>query len=278
MSVWSSGSSGLTWPAMPHPALRRSGGFLSRMWVGAARPKPWGEDLVEQSLSTLLYPSRWDDVGLDELVFLLPSLHRGTRTSQPSGAAPVFREALAEWTQHAVQLPDPTAAHEVLAILDTLHHLALGHPSDRILTTADAMRGAIYARVNAAYADARLDHLHEPLMVAAWIGHLVAGRDALLPPLIAAPLASLIAGGLSSASRRPDAAGIVIARYAAAAGGSKHLARIAAKVCRTGRPRLVRSTVGRSTVGSGPFTLERSSEGTYRTPRQLPAPTSKSGD
>ncbi|MEQ1713940.1 MAG: hypothetical protein ABL908_21445, partial [Hyphomicrobium sp.] len=139
--------------------------------------------------------------------------------------------------------------------------------------TADAMRGGIYARVNAAYADARLDHLHEPLMVAAWIGHLVAGRDALLPTFIAVPLAALIAAGLSPSSRRQDPAAAIVVRYAAAGGGTRHLARIAAKVCRSGRPRLVRST-----VGSDPFTLLRSSEWTFGTRHLLPAPASISGD
>lgn len=273
MSVWSSGSSGLSWPVAPHPASRRSRSFLSRFGGRAARARPWGEDLVEQSLSALLYPSRWDDVGLDELVLLLPSLHHGMRAAPQSGAAAVFGAALAEWTHRSAQLPDPAAARDVLAILDTLHQLALGHPSDRILTTADAMRGAIYARVNAAYADARLDHLHEPLMVAAWIGHLVAGRDALLPTFIAVPLAALIAAGLSPSSRRQDVAAAIVVRYAAAGGGTRHLARIAAKVCRSGRPRLVRST-----VGLDPFTLLRSSEWTFRTRHPLPAPASKSGD
>jgi hypothetical protein len=41
---------------------------------GGSDVAPWGDGLVEQSLAGLWYPSRWDDVGADELVFLIPSL------------------------------------------------------------------------------------------------------------------------------------------------------------------------------------------------------------
>lgn len=257
MRVWSSGSSGRTSPTTTHVASRRSGGFLGRLWAkDAARTRPWGEDLVEQSLSTLSYSSQWDDVGRDELVFLLPALHRETCAAHPSGVSTVFGDALAEWTERAAHSSDPAAARHVLAILGTLHRLSVGHAGNRMPTTAEAMTSAIYARVNSAYADARLDHLHEPLMVAAWLGHLVAGRDALLPPVIAEPLAWLITGGSAATSRHPDAAGTVIVRHAAAAGGTTRLARLAAKVCRTGRPRLVRST-----AYSDPFILERRPDG-----------------
>ena len=139
------------------------------------------------------------------------------------------------------------------------------------------MTGAIHARVNAAYADARLDYLHEPLMVAAWLGHLVAGRDALLPPLIAAPIASLIAGGLSATAQHPDPAATVVVRYAAAAGGTRHLARIAAKVCRAGRPRLVRSTV-LSPPFIPPCPWARPPGWTHRARRTIPARASCSGE
>ena len=123
MSVWSTGSLGLTWLAAAHAASRRQFGILGRLWAGTARPRPWGEDLIEQSLSTLLYPSRWDEVGHDELVFLLPSLHRGGGASQPSGAAAAFHDARAEWMQHAVNWSDPTAARRVLDVLEMLHRL-----------------------------------------------------------------------------------------------------------------------------------------------------------
>ncbi len=36
----------------------------------------WGDGLVDQSLSDLWYPARWETVGDDELVFLLPTLGR----------------------------------------------------------------------------------------------------------------------------------------------------------------------------------------------------------
>ncbi len=35
---------------------------------------PWGEGLVDQSLTTFLYPATWREIGDDELVWLVPSL------------------------------------------------------------------------------------------------------------------------------------------------------------------------------------------------------------
>ena len=37
---------------------------------------PWGDGLLDLSLSTLWYSADWDSVSDDELVFLLPSLSR----------------------------------------------------------------------------------------------------------------------------------------------------------------------------------------------------------
>jgi hypothetical protein len=51
---------------------------------------PWGDGLVEQPLESLWYPSRWDEVGADELVFLIPSLAtQTTRAEDATEAGPL---------------------------------------------------------------------------------------------------------------------------------------------------------------------------------------------
>lgn len=273
MRVWTSGACGSTWPALPPASWQRSVGVLGRLWAGPPQPRPWGEGLVDQSLSTLFYRASWEDADRDELVFLLPSLRHGSRLHQPRGAGLVFHDALSEWTHRAALASDAAIAGAVLLIIEKLYGLAVGNATDTPLTTEEAMTGAVYARINSAYADPRLEHLHEPLMVAAWIGHLVAGRDALLPPIIAAPLASLIAAGLSSSSQVPDPAATVVVHYATAAGGAHHLARMAAKVSRSGHPRLVRSA-----MPAEPVSLERASSPLHPVPRNVPAHDFISGD
>lgn len=58
---------------------------------------PWGDGLLDLSLSTLLYSADWNSVSDDELVFLLPSLSRwrpqkpGTTGSDDSGPIDYLR-------------------------------------------------------------------------------------------------------------------------------------------------------------------------------------------
>jgi hypothetical protein len=65
----------------------------------ASDPVPWGDGLVDVSLSDLWYAADWNSVGDDELVFLLPSLNgwranTGAVTARDSGPIPYLTRAL----------------------------------------------------------------------------------------------------------------------------------------------------------------------------------------
>lgn len=231
----------------------------------------WGDGLADQSLATLHYPASWSTVDRDELVFLLPSLTDPSSSGQPAGVAPFFLEALAEWS--GIEPTAPTAdADRVLrigSILDTLYRRALrsapapaGQPAEP-LAPRDAVAGAIHSRIHPAYADPALAYLHETLTVAAWLGHLVCGRDAYLPPVIAAPLLQLLDEGSPATGRGGDDVAGQIVRYSAAAGGARHLAGLAVRVVRTGQPRRIRST-----VGGEPWTLADAAPSVERARRE----------
>lgn len=248
-------------------AAARAFWFLGRLGRRrAARIAPWGDDVVEQSLTAHLRPCRWDEVADDELVLLLPPLLHPAAMARvgplaADGPASRFLRAADEWREAAAEpdrAPRPARAPDrVQEILDRLHAAALNgqwsaaayaaqampveFPS---LTPEEAAIGAVHARVHPAYADSRLALLHETLTVCCWIGHLATGRDALLPPAIAGPLAALLDSGASQARHGGDPAAAVVAHYAdLAAGGATRLAASARAVARTGRTRLVRSRV-----------------------------------
>ncbi len=248
-------------------AAARAFWFLGRMGRRrAARIAPWGDGLVEQSLTAHLRPCRWDEVADDELVLLLPSLLHPAAMARvgplaADGPASRFLRAADEWreaTARPDRAPRPARApNRVQQILDRLHAAALKgqwsaascvappmpdeFPS---LAPEDAAIGAVHARIHPAYADPRLALLHETLSVCCWLGHLAAGRDALLPPAIAGPLATLLDSGAPQARHGGDPAAAVVAHYAdLAAGGATRLAASARAVARTGRTRLVRSCV-----------------------------------
>jgi hypothetical protein len=60
-------------------------------------PPLWGDGLVDQSLTTLWYPSNWNDTSSDELIFLIPSLigeARGGPGAPACGVSSFLRRAL----------------------------------------------------------------------------------------------------------------------------------------------------------------------------------------
>lgn len=62
----------------------------------------WGDGLVDRSLSTHWYPSRWEDVDLDELTFFMPGL--AARSKDGTGGVAVYiRQALARRIRYASQ-------------------------------------------------------------------------------------------------------------------------------------------------------------------------------
>lgn len=54
--------------------LRYANALTGRARRRSALGNAWGVNLLEQSLATAWYPAKWDNVGDDELVFLIPSL------------------------------------------------------------------------------------------------------------------------------------------------------------------------------------------------------------
>jgi len=256
---------------------------------------PWGDGLLEQSLSTLWSRCGWDDVDDDELVLFLPSLAWQGGGERVSGAGPVpyLRRALAvgvyrsqavlaqiERYSGATSSPDGVlqriASTGVLTTIDPFTAWAEGRAqaeafaapvrrsgpaSDRdrwiwelsvlsclddLLKTAlcsgtrctaraslaDALVASIHASFNAAYVYPEFAPLHETLSVGAWLGHLLAGRAAVMPDFVADRWAG---GGMIS----DDPCEILLCEYAQECIGWNRLRKLADKVKSTGRPLLV---------------------------------------
>jgi hypothetical protein len=75
-------------------------GAIGRLFVANMGTTPqlpvWGDGLVDRSLASLCYPTRWSSACEDELVFLIPSLASGLRptTAAPPEATCYLRRAL----------------------------------------------------------------------------------------------------------------------------------------------------------------------------------------
>jgi len=70
---------------------------------------PWGDGLVDQPLADLWYPSRWEEVGTDELVYLIPSLAAQASQVGVTGPLVTARRVLSARVYHAASvLREPT--------------------------------------------------------------------------------------------------------------------------------------------------------------------------
>ncbi|MFA5902062.1 MAG: hypothetical protein WC829_23455, partial [Hyphomicrobium sp.] len=67
--------------------LRYANALTGRARRKSALGNAWGANLLDQSLATAWYPAKWDDVGDDELVFLIPSLCHWQDGGTADGAA-----------------------------------------------------------------------------------------------------------------------------------------------------------------------------------------------
>lgn len=248
----------------------------------------WEGEFADDALALLARDTNWDTVAADDLVFLLPALTSSDQHGAAvAGAADHFHAALVDFEARVGRGLAPIGASvpHVRRILETLvrrataqsstaalqlHPAAAGSadplPAEDQLAAEDAVLGAIYGRVHPVYAAPELVYLHEALMVAAWLGHLVAGRDAWLRPTVAEPLGMLlaaatdvkvasvttasVAAGSETAALRTDPVATLISAHADAAGGAEPLSRMAAAVCRTRQPRLIRA-IARQRVTPG---------------------------
>ena len=108
---------------------------------------------------------------------------------------------------------------------------------------AVALIGSIYSRINAAYVYPELAPSHETLSVAAWLGVLLAGRAALMPPFIARWLLEDGARGPSVTIK--TTADAIIDRHVMLLGGHDRLEKIARRVERVGVPAVVAAPANR---------------------------------
>lgn len=278
-----------------------------RRFSYSSRPRsPWGDGLVDQSLSTTWYPVSWDDVSDDELVFFLPSLafsrtaiggrlsERGCRfirdalcrrtadfadaaaaalgrpqvadasardsdvlgliarsgalTSLPADEA--VREGRALRADHGTpahgrKLSEQAVIEELaaLACIDRMHFDASGADAcaaDGGACTAGAgvsfevaLLASIHAQFNAAYLYPHYDWGHESFAAGAWLGTLMSGRAALMPPFIAEILLDVCPAPEPGKAAACQSARI-FAYSMERAGGYRRLRRIARRVVATG--------------------------------------------
>lgn len=79
----------------------------------------------------------------------------------------------------------------VLAAIDRLHGACLMGGTAPAPRPADALIASIHTRVNAAYVHPQFAIDHELLTTGCWLGQLIAGRPAIMTPLVASRLADI---------------------------------------------------------------------------------------
>ena len=125
----------------------------------------------------------------------------------------------------------------IMGSLAKVHRRASGCRTQAV-TPAEAALATIYSSINAAYVVGEMDHAHELLALAAWLGHLVRGQAAYLPLVLAGRLADELD------RLEQDASGCgatrVVRWHLALAGGSSSLERATRRTLATGRPSLCR--------------------------------------
>ncbi|WP_424959010.1 hypothetical protein [Hyphomicrobium sp. 1Nfss2.1] len=101
-----------------------------------------------------------------------------------------------------------------------------------------ALIASIYSGVNAAYAYPSLECAHELLSVGVWLGYLLSGRRAMMPPFVAERLIAHLGAGPGNGTA--DTCEALIMFHAEAAAGVTRLLRTAKSVYKSGAPALVR--------------------------------------
>jgi hypothetical protein len=132
----------------------------------------------------------------------------------------------------------------VVSCLDRLHSAARG-PAHRggaaqDMPLPEALVASIHSTFNAAYVFPQLACVHEVLSVGAWLGHLVKGRPAYMPPFVAAYLEAELAPGREGDASAGGRSTRILRSHAEQAVGLERLHAVARRVASTGRPMLVK--------------------------------------
>jgi hypothetical protein len=126
----------------------------------------------------------------------------------------------------------------VVSVLDQMLRRVGNTPScpPRPLSLADVLVGSVHGKFNGAYVHPEFAAAQELLTTSAWLGHVVAGRHAMMPVAVAGCLLDFL--GRDGA----DCAGVehvLLAYYAEAAGGVDQILFVCRRVVKSGRPLLM---------------------------------------
>jgi hypothetical protein len=108
------------------------------------------------------------------------------------------------------------------------------------LNLADKLVATIYASFNAAYVYRELESMHEMFTAGAWIGYLVRGRSALMPPVVAEFLIDELERNSPNDASDISRCHRILHYHADLAVGSRRLLKIARQVSRNGNARLTK--------------------------------------
>jgi hypothetical protein len=110
----------------------------------------------------------------------------------------------------------------------------------RSLNLAGKLVASIYASFNAAYVHRELESMHEMFTAGAWIGYLVRGRSALMPPVVAEFLIDELERNSPNDAADISRCRRILRYHADLAVGSRRLLKIARQVRTNGNARLTK--------------------------------------
>jgi hypothetical protein len=209
----------------PHAIFRRALAArlhdLARRCGGSPELGP-GDAAADAVLRTVARAGVINSAPLDELV--VEGARAWSKVYYQAPAVSADRQSASFWRFEL----------SVLASLD----LAVSPSSGADLS--DAVVASIYSGVNAAYELPHLAFAHELLTVGAWLGYLIRGRAALMPPFIAERLIDQLGGTLLQPEDDAARCEALVRFHAEAAVGARRLLQTAKRVYKSNTPALVR--------------------------------------
>lgn len=223
---------------------------------------PWGDGFLEESFTTAMYRRSWDDLTTDELVLFHPFV------AQPDLKRRILSEIISrELDRHlsdvsggwvggnssltsdelTVSDDNEVSLNQHISVMDCLHRMLWDvdpqqglskRPLIDVPTISGVLVASIHSGLNGAYVYPEHAASHELFGVGAWLGILLRGRTALMPPFAA----DLFMDYFNSGSGLTKS---IILSYAETVVGSGRLLRHAQSTLRSGQPALVRPVVRR---------------------------------